>query len=280
MATRAITEEVELKYSERYRVRPGRKPDLSDRATNDTADAEKKSHGRKQLADNVNALSDLQHLLYADGRHALLIVLQGMDAAGKDGTIRHVMSGVNPQGCRVHSFKQPTDRELRQDFLWRIHQHTPRRGMIGIFNRSHYEDVLIVRVRELAPKAVWSKRYDHINAFEKLLSDHHVHILKFFLHISKDEQKKRFLRRQKDQARNWKLSPSDAEERTLWDEYMAAYEAALTKCSTDYAPWFVIPSDRKWFRNLAVSQIIREKLESLDLRYPAPTFDVSELTFD
>ncbi len=269
-----------MQYSELYRVKPGRPAALSKRDTRDTADAEKKSHGRKQLTANVKALADLQHRFYADGRHALLIVLQGMDAAGKDGTIRHVLSGVNPQGCRVHAFKQPSDRELRQDFLWRIHQHTPRRGMIGIFNRSHYEDVLIVRVRKLAPKPVWTKRYDHINAFEKLLADNHVHILKFFLHISKDEQKKRFLRRQKDQTRNWKLSPSDAEERKLWDEYMEAYEAALAKCSTGYAPWFVIPSDRKWFRNLAVSQIIREKLESLDLRYPEPVFDVSKISFD
>ncbi len=269
-----------MNYTERYRVKPGAKLNLSKRDPRDTADAEKKSHGRKQLAENVKALADLQHLLHADGRHALLIVLQGMDAAGKDGTIRHVMSGVNPQGCRVHSFKQPTERELRQDFLWRVHQNVPRLGMIGIFNRSHYEDVLIVRVRNLVSKAVWSKNYEHINAFEKLLSDSHVHILKFYLHISKEEQKKRFLRRQNDEKRNWKLSPSDAEERKLWDAYTEAYEAALSKCSTAYAPWFVIPSDRKWFRNLAVSQIIRENLESLDLRFPEPKFDVSKISFD
>lgn len=269
-----------MNYTKRYIVKPGAKLKLADRDPRDTADAEKKSEGRKQLAENVAALTDLQHLLYADARHSLLIVLQGMDAAGKDGTIRHVMSGVNPQGCRVHSFKQPSDRELRQDFLWRIHQHAPGKGMIGIFNRSHYEDVLIVRVRNIVPKAVWSKRYEHINQFEKLLADHHVHILKFYLHISKEEQKKRFLRRQSDATRNWKLSPSDAEERKLWDAYQEAYEAALSTCSTSHAPWFVIPSDRKWFRNLAVSQIIREKLESLDLRFPEAKFDVSKIVFE
>lgn len=267
-------------YTDRYRVVPGRKCRLADWDPDDTADAPGKSKGRKQLAENVAALTELQHRLYADGRHALLIVLQGMDAAGKDGTIRHVMGAINPQGCRVHSFKQPTARELRQDFLWRIHAAVPPRGMIGIFNRSHYEDVLIVRVRKLAPKNIWSARYNHINAFEQLLADHHVHILKFYLHIGKDEQKRRFLRRQRDPERNWKLSPSDAEERKLWDDYQTAYEAALSKCSTAYAPWFVIPSNKKWFRNLAVSQIIRERMASLDLRYPDAEFDVSRIVFD
>jgi PPK2 family polyphosphate:nucleotide phosphotransferase len=267
-------------YSHRFRVKPGEKAHLSQRDTSDTVGIKTKKEGRTLLARNVAELERLQHLLYADGRHALLIVLQGMDAGGKDGTIRHVMSSVNPQGCRVTSFKQPTPHELKHDFLWRVHQATPALGEIGVFNRSHYEDVLIVRVRDIVPKRVWSKRYAHINNFEKLLTDSGVHILKFFLHISKEEQKQRFLRRQNDPSRNWKLSPSDANERALWDAYMAAYEDALTKCSTDYAPWFVIPSDKKWFRNLAISQIIADKMASLDLRFPEPTFDVSTITFD
>jgi len=267
-------------FSQLFQVQPGHKANLPKRDPSDTADIASKSDGQKQLENNLADLERLQHVLYADARHAVLIVLQAMDAAGKDGTIRHVMSSVNPQGCRVTSFKQPTAKDLSHDFLWRIHQATPALGEIGIFNRSHYEDVLIVRVRQFAPKEVWSKRYEHINHFEKLLTDSGVHILKFFLHISKDEQKKRFLRRQSDPSRNWKLSPSDAEERKRWDDYMAAYEDALTKCSTPHAPWYVIPSDKKWFRNVAVSHIIAEKLASLDLRFPEPKFDVSKIKFD
>lgn len=229
------------------------------------------------LAKNIERLSELQHLLYADRRYALLIVLQAMDAGGKDGTIRHVMSGVNPQGCEVVAFKAPSSEESQHDFLWRVHKAVPLRGDIGIFNRSHYEDVLIVRVHQLAPKKVWSKRYRQINAFERILADNNVTILKFFLHISNEEQRKRFEARLTDPAKNWKLSLPDFEERKHWDEYMRAYEVALRKCSTDWAPWYIIPSNSKWLRNYAVSTIITQTLTDLKLKYPAPAIDLSKI---
>jgi PPK2 family polyphosphate:nucleotide phosphotransferase len=229
------------------------------------------------LAKNLERLTELQHLLYADKRHALLIVLQALDAGGKDGTIRHVMSGVNPQGCEVTSFKAPSSEESQHDFLWRIHKAVPRLGDIGIFNRSHYEDVLIVRVHQLAPKKVWSKRYRQINDFERILTDNNIVLLKFFLHISKDEQKKRFESRLADPTKNWKLSLPDFEERKHWDEYTRAYEVALRKCSTDWAPWYIIPSNSKWFRNYAISTIVTQTLDALKLKYPAPTIDVSQI---
>ncbi len=232
------------------------------------------------LAKNLARLTELQHLLYADKRHALLIVLQALDAGGKDGTIRHVMSGVNPQGCEVTSFKGPSSEELQHDFLWRIHKAVPRLGDIGIFNRSQYEDVLVVRVHDLAPKKVWSKRYRQINEFERSLSENRVSILKFYLHISKDEQKKRFESRMQDPTKNWKLSLPDFEERKHWDDYLRAYEVALRKCSTDYAPWYIIPSNDKWFRNYAVSHIIVSTLEELRLKYPAPTIDLAKIQLD
>src|SRR6202521_4915043 len=215
-------------------VRPGSKLRLKDRDSSDTFGNKRDD---KAHAKTLARLREFQHLLYADKRHALLIVLQGMDASGKDGTIRHVMSGVNPQGCEVTSFKGPSSEESQHDFLWRIHKAVPRLGDIGIFNRSHYEDVLIVRVHQLAPKKVWSKRYRQINDFERILSDNNIVILKFFLHISKDEQKKRFESRLSDPTKNWKLSLPDFEERQHWDEYTRAYEVALRKCSTDWAPW-------------------------------------------
>jgi PPK2 family polyphosphate:nucleotide phosphotransferase len=231
---------------------------------NDTKLQEKLDHVRKRL-------DDLQYLLYAEKKHALLIVLQGIDAAGKDGTIRHVMSGVNPQGCQVTAFKVPTPEEEAHDFLWRIHRAVPERGMIGIFNRSHYEDVLVVRVHHLVPKATWKKRYEEINGFEKFLSENQVTILKFFLHISKKEQKRRFDERIADPSRNWKLSPADLAERQYWDDYMEAYADVLERCSTKAAPWFAIPADHKWFRNFAVSKIIMETLENFDMKFPKPT---------
>lgn len=227
-----------------------------------------KGHALRQMPKHVAKLADLHDLLYAEHKRALLIVLQGMDAAGKDGTIRHVMSGVNPQGCAVTSFKQPTTTELDHDFLWRVHAAVPPKGAIGIFNRSQYEDVLIARVHGLAPASVWKKRYEQINNFEAMLVENGVHILKFFLHISSKEQRRRFDERMSDPHKNWKSSPADFKEREFWDEYQAAYEDAIDKCSTKQAPWFVIPSDHKWFRNFAVSQIIVETMESFHMKYP------------
>lgn len=241
---------------------------LSKRDPDDTAHMKDKSAAADETLKLVDRLDHLQQVLYAEHKRSVLIVLQGMDAAGKDGTIQHVMSGVNPQGCVVTSFKQPSSLEMDHDFLWRIHQAVPRRGMMGIFNRSHYEDVLVVRVHDLVGKDVWQKRYEQINQFEGLLVQNGTTILKFFLHISKDEQKKRFEARHNDPDKNWKSSPSDESERKYWDDYQAAYEDVLAKCSEPEAPWFVIPSNRKWFRNLAISQIVVDALERMDLKYP------------
>lgn len=258
-------------------VKPGSKLRLKDRDSDDTFGTRRDD---KALEKTLDRLRELQHLLYADKRYALLIVLQGLDASGKDGTIRHVMSGVNPQGCEVTSFKAPTSDELAHDFLWRIHRAVPHRGNIGIFNRSHYEDVLIVRVHRLAPKEVWSKRYRQINDFEQMLSENGVTILKFFLHISKEEQRQRFEARIQDTARNWKLSLPDFEERQHWDEYTEAYEDALRKCSTDSAPWYVVPANRKWFRNHVVAQLIVHALDGMKLKYPPPTVDLSKVVLE
>jgi PPK2 family polyphosphate:nucleotide phosphotransferase len=240
-------------------------------------DYKKKSKAKAQVRRNVARLRELQDVLWAEGKHALLIVLQAMDAGGKDGTIKHVMRGVNPQGCRVTSFKVPTREELAHDYLWRIHKATPERGYIGIFNRSHYEDVLVVRVHNLVPEAVWHQRYDQINDFEKLLADSGTTILKFFLYISRDEQKERFEDRLKDPSKNWKFSSADVEERGFWDEYVRAYEEALSRCSTPWAPWHVVPANHKWYRNLVVSQTIVEKLEELDMQYPPPLPDADKI---
>jgi PPK2 family polyphosphate:nucleotide phosphotransferase len=214
------------------------------------------AEGTKELENLSNELSDLQDLLAAAQHHSMLIVLQGMDTSGKDGTIRHVFSYVNPQGCYVHSFKQPTPEDLAHDFLWRVHKVTPGKGTIGIFNRSHYEDVLIARVHNLVPEEVWSKRYKEINHFEHLLASSGTIILKFFLHISYDEQNQRLLAREEDKDKAWKISASDFSERKYWDAYQQAYEDALSKCSTADAPWYIIPSNHKWFRNLAVAHIL------------------------
>jgi PPK2 family polyphosphate:nucleotide phosphotransferase len=214
------------------------------------------SEGTKELERLSNELSDLQELLAASQRHSMLIVLQGMDTSGKDGTIRHVFSYVNPQGCYVHSFKEPTPEELAHDFLWRVHKVTPAKGSIGIFNRSHYEDVLIARVHKLVPEDVWSKRYTQINHFEHLLTSSETIMLKFFLHISYDEQEKRLRAREEDKDKAWKISASDWTERKYWSAYQQAYEELLSKCSTVSAPWYIIPSNHKWYRNLAVAHIL------------------------
>jgi PPK2 family polyphosphate:nucleotide phosphotransferase len=259
-------------------VPAGSQVSLADYDPGNTGAYPNKAAAKAERQRYVDRLQDLQEVLWAEGKHALLIVLQAMDAGGKDGTIKHVFRGVNPQGCQVTGFKVPTKEELDHDFLWRVHKAVPRRGQIGIFNRSHYEDVLVVRVDNLAPEAVWRQRYDQINHFEKLLADTGTTILKFFLHISKEEQKERFEDRLHDPAKNWKFSRDDVEKRRRWDDYMQAYEEALSRCSTPWAPWYVIPADHKWYRNLLVSQIIVETLEKLDMRYPPPLEDAAEIT--
>lgn len=205
-------------------------------------------------------LDQLQELCYAAASHSVLIILQGMDTSGKDGTIRHVMSNLNPQGCQVVSFKAPTSEELSHDFLWRVHKAAPAKGMLGIFNRSHYEDVLIVRVHSLATEEQWQRNYDHINHFEKLLADKNTIILKFFLHISSEEQAERLLAREQDETKRWKLSAGDYEERKYWEQYQQAFDDLLEKCSTEYAPWYIIPANKKWFRNLAVADALVKAL--------------------
>src|SRR5579864_1954371 len=258
-------------------VKPGSKLRLKDRDPNETLG---KKRTDKALEKTLEQLRHLQHLLYADRRFALLIVLQALDAGGKDGTIQHVMSGVNPQGCQVSAFKRPTPEELAHDFLWRIHKAVPSLGNIGIFNRSHYEDVLAVRVHKLVPKELWHKRYRHINEFERMLTDHKVTILKFFLHISRDEQKQRLEARINDPTRNWKFSMADIEERRHWGDYMKAYEDALEQCSTDYAPWYVIPANNKRVRNYLVAEIIVQTLDRMGLKYPSPTVDLSKVVVE
>jgi PPK2 family polyphosphate:nucleotide phosphotransferase len=251
-----------------YRVKPGKRVDLSKWKTDDTGGLKDKSAAKPLVEENLFKLIRLQDKLYASGTHALLIVLQAMDAGGKDGAISHVFSGVNPQGCQVTSFKVPTQEELAHDYLWRYHKACPRRGMIGIFNRSHYESVLVERVHKLVPEKVWSKRYAQINHFEQVLTTEKTIVLKFFLHISKEEQKRRLQARLKDESKNWKFQPSDLAERQHWSDYKKAFEDLLHECSTDEAPWFVVPSDHKWFRNWVLSDTIVRALEELNLKYP------------
>ena len=215
--------------------------------------------------------------MYAENKHALLVVLQAMDGGGKDGTIRHVMEAWNPQSCNVVGFKVPTAEELAHDYLWRIHKMTPRKGQITVFNRSHYEDVLVVRVHNLVPREVWSKRYNEINNFERELANSGTTIVKFFLHIDKEEQLRRFGDRLHEPDKQWKISEADYTEREYWDDYQQAYEEALSKCSFNYAPWYVIPANHKWFRNLAISQILVETMEGWKMKYPDPSVDLSEI---
>jgi PPK2 family polyphosphate:nucleotide phosphotransferase len=265
-----------MNLADRLRVKPGSKWRTSDTATDETLGLSKQE-GESLHAANVARLPEFSELLWADNRFALLIVLQGMDTAGKDGTIRRVMSGINPRDCRVTNFKKPTEEELEHDFLWRVHAACPRRGEIGVFNRSHYEDVLVVRVHNLVPEQEWARRYDHINEFERVLAENGTRILKFFLHISKQEQKERLEARLADPVKNWKFEPADLDERKKWDDYQRAYEAAITRCSTDHAPWHIIPADKKWFRNAAISSILVETLESLKLRPRPARYDLSKL---
>jgi PPK2 family polyphosphate:nucleotide phosphotransferase len=266
---------------ERYRVKPGERVDLSRWDPNDkSAFPVKKKKGRAHLLELNLRLEALQELLYAEHKHKILIVLQGMDTAGKDGTIRHVFEGVNPQGVRVAGFKQPTPQELDHDFLWRVHRQTPGRGEIVIFNRSHYEDVLVVRVHNLAAEEVWSKRYRHIKEFERLLADEGTTILKFFLHIDLDEQRARLQARLDEPAKHWKFNPADLKERKRWPEYIRAYQDALSQTSTEWAPWIIVPANRKWYRNLVVGTTIVETLEALNMRYPEPGFDPEKIKIE
>lgn len=256
---------------------PGSRPSLAkiDPGFHDAHKSEEEA--KDDLAKTNARMTELQEKLYGERQHALLIVLQGIDAAGKDGVCWHVIQGMNPQGTAVVGFKQPTPEEIAHDFLWRVHPHTPGKGRVAVFNRSHYEDVLVARVHQLVPEQVWKARYGHINAFEALLADSGVTILKFFLYISPEEQLERFRKRLDDPARQWKISDADYNERALWDDYIAAYEAMLHHCSTAVAPWYVIPSNHKWFRNLAVSKVIVETLDDMNLKLPAPSVDIEAI---
>jgi PPK2 family polyphosphate:nucleotide phosphotransferase len=253
---------------EQYRVPPNTDVELSNYETYYDGEVEKKE-GKDQLKELGKTLRDLQELLFAEHKQKVLVVLQGIDTAGKDSTIRHVFGDVNPQGTKVANFKVPTQRELDHDYLWRVHPHTPGKGEIVIFNRSHYEDVLVVRVHDLVPKSVWEKRYHHINEFERLLADEGTTILKFFLNVSKKEQAERFLARLDRPHKRWKFNPDDLEERKHWDAYTAAYEDMLSQTSTPWAPWYVIPSDRKWYRNLTVASVIVDTIKNLGMQFPS-----------
>ena len=252
-------------------VKPGEKVKLSKWDPNDKGDFEGgKKEGRAEVAKLNVKLEALQELLYAEGKHKVLIVLQAMDTGGKDGTIRHVFEGVNPQGVKVASFKVPTPEELSHDYLWRIHKEAPGNGQIVIFNRSHYEDVLVVRVHKLVPPEVWKERFEQINQFERTLAESGTTILKFYLHISLDEQKERLQARLDEPDKNWKFSLGDLKERKLWSDYMTAYEDVLSKTSTKYAPWYIVPANRKWYRDLVISSVLVDTLESLKMKYPEP----------
>ncbi len=267
----------------KLRAEEGKKLNLKDHKTDFTGDYKDKTEAIEDLEKNVTRLAELQDVLYAQNVHALLIVFQAMDAAGKDGAIKHVMSGLNPQGCQVFSFKQPSSEDLDHDYLWRCAKNTPERGRLGIFNRSYYEEVLVVRVHPeilqaqalpkdvKADKTIWQKRFGQIRNFETYLAENGIHVIKFFLNVSREEQKRRFLARIETPDKNWKFSASDAKERALWDEYMKAYEEAIAATSTEKSPWYIIPADKKWFTRAAISEIIIKKLESLDLHYPVVT---------
>jgi len=262
------------------KVKPQQKIKLAEIDPDNTGELKDKAAAEKLLAQNIKRMVELQNVLYAEGKHALLIILQAMDAGGKDGVIRKVMSGMNPQGVHVISFKKPTEEELSHDFLWRVHQATPPRSMIGVFNRSQYEDVLIVRVRNLAPKQVWQTRYDHINHFEQLLVDGGVTILKFYLHISKEEQKKRLQARLDQPDKCWKFNPDDLGERAWWDDYIQAFEDVFEKCSTKAAPWYIVPANKKWYRNVVISETIVKTMEGLEMKYPEPAEDLDKIVIE
>jgi PPK2 family polyphosphate:nucleotide phosphotransferase len=262
---------------DRLRVKPGSRVRLSEKSAGGTPGGCGRERAEASIEAAMPELRDLQYRLFAEGRRSLLVILQGMDAAGKDGVVRHVLSGLNPQGCRVTSFKAPSAVERQHDFLWRVHQAVPARGEIGVFNRSHYEDVLVVRVHGLVPPEVWKPRYEAINRFEHHLTENGVTVVKCLLHISRAEQTERLLARLKDPERNWKFSPADIEERRYWRAYRDAYEEMLSRCSTPWAPWYVIPADHKWYRNWAVAEILRATMSEMKPRVPAPLHDVRRL---
>jgi PPK2 family polyphosphate:nucleotide phosphotransferase len=264
----------------RLRLAPGKRVRLAEVDPGDALGLPGKEQALRALEKNVQHIAALQEKLFAEHRRALLVVFQALDAGGKDGTTRAVFSGVNPQGCRVTSFKAPTPVELDHDFLWRIHHAVPGRGEIGIFNRSHYEDVLVVRVDELVPKKVWSRRYEQINRFERHLVDNGTAIVKIYLHIGKEEQAERLRERIATPEKRWKFSPDDLRKRAQWDDYMEAYEDALRRCGTEAAPWYLVPADRNWVRNLAVSAIVRSTLEEMDPQVPEPKWDPSVIVID
>ena len=264
----------------RFRIEPGKRAQLSKVDPRDAAAFPDREAAEQQSKKDGKTINDLQDRLFAEGRRALLVVLQGTDTAGKDGTIRHVFNDTGPLGVAVTPFGQPSKEELAHDYLWRAHHACPRRGTIGIFNRSHYEDVLIGRVRKLAPAQEIEARYEQINAFEKMLSENGTTILKFMLHISKKEQGERLQDRLDEPKSRWKFNPGDLEDRKLWDAYQAAYEVMLSRCSTAWAPWHVIPADRKWARNAAIAAIVRETLEGMDPQYPKPDWDPKAFKID
>jgi len=262
----------------RYRVEPGVPFALGDVDPNESEHYESKKDVAGELEAQRKRIGGLQQRLYAENERGLLIVLQAMDTGGKDGTIKHVFRGVNPQGCRVSSFKAPSAEEANHDFLWRYHKSVPARGRIGIFNRSHYEDVLIVRVKNLVPDGVWRQRYALINDFENGLTSSGITVLKFFLHISKDEQKRRLQSRLEDPEKRWKFSSGDLKERAFWDDYQNAFEDAIKECSTEHAPWYVVPANKKWYRNLIIARVIADTLEAIDPRYPAAEAGLEDVT--
>lgn len=260
-------------FAARFRVEPGKQAHLGRRDAGDLKAFPDRKAAEEQSMKDGEAINVLQDRLYAEGKRALLVVLQGIDTAGKDGTVKHVFKETGALGVAVTAFKRPSEEELAHDFLWRAHIAAPRRGFIGIFNRSHYEDVLVGRVRQLAPKEDIERRYGQINAFEKLLAENGTRILKFMLHISKDEQRERLQARLDEPQSRWKFNPGDLDDRKLWDKFQAAYELMLDKCSTEWAPWHVIPADHKWARNAAIAAIVRETLEEMNPQYPKPPWD-------
>lgn len=266
---------------DRYRIKPGNKVDLAAWDPQEVAafDGDKKE-AQKLFATMVDRIAELQHVMWAENKHKLLVVIQAMDTGGKDSTIRSVFSGVNPQGVRVTNFKAPTSRELEHDYLWRVHPHTPGKGEIAVFNRSHYEDVLIVRVLGLAPEERWQRRYQHINDFERLLTDEGTTVVKFYLHISKEEQATRLQERLDTPHKLWKFNKADLKHRELWPAYMEAFEVMLEKTSTEAAPWYVVPANRKWYRNYVIGSVLVDLLESLDMRFPEPEEGLESVVID
>lgn len=271
---------IKEKLMDDYKITPDKKIKLKDIDPDDSGEFKHKDDAQKQLSKDLLRIRALQEALYAEHKRSLLIVLQAMDTGGKDGTIEHVCSGMNPQGVVVTPFKVPSAEEMAHDYLWRVHKVAPGKGMIGVFNRSHYEDVLVVRVHELVPKEVWGQRYEQINQFEQFLAANGTVILKFFLHISKAEQKERLLDRLNTPDKRWKFALGDLKERALWDEYQSAYEDALNKCTTAVAPWYVVPANRKWYRNYVVARVIRQTLEEMNPQFPQPTDDLSQVVIE